>query len=162
MTRYALFAACVALALPRAGAQDPKAKEKDRATVEIKWLAAKPVKGVTQEKGIQTTCGPELLYPHLEPVLTNADLASATFKEHDFTKNGLSVVYTVEYTVKADARKKIVAGLGDAKVGQLAIFVDGRYWGTGIVRAGQIDEYKPFAGMMNSRAEAERAAGALK
>lgn len=160
MTRFALVAACLALALSPAGAQDPKPKE--RAKIEIKWLAAKPVKDLTEAKGIQTTCGPELLYPHLEPVLTNADLASATFKEHDLTKNGLSLLYSVEYTVKAASRKKVVAGLGDAKVGQLAIFVDGRYWGTGIVRAGQIDEYKPFAGMMNNRAEAERAADAPK
>jgi hypothetical protein len=97
MTRFALLAACVALGLSHARAQDPKPKEKEnpRAKVEIKWLAAKPVKGVTQEKGIQTTCGPELLYPHLEPVLTNADLASATFKEHDLTKNGLGLMYSV-------------------------------------------------------------------
>lgn len=156
MTRFALFASCTALALPSARAQEANAK------IEIKWLAATPTKGVTQEKGIQTTCGPELLYPHLEPLLTNADLASATFKELDLTKNGLSVVYSVEYIVKADARKKIAAELGDAKYGQLAIFVDGRYWGTGIVRAGQIDEYRPFAGLMNNRADAERAADALK
>jgi|GEM_PF-6529489 len=160
MNRFALLAVCVALSLSQTGAQEPKAKE--RAKVEIKWLAAKPVKGVTQEKGIQTTCGPELLYPHLEPVLTNADLASATFKEHDLTKNGLGLMYSVEYTLKADSRKKVVAGLGDAKVGQLAIFVDGRYWGTGIVRAGQVDTYKPYAGMMTNLADADRAADALK
>jgi hypothetical protein len=52
--------------------------------------------------------------------------------------------------------------LGDAKVGQLAIFVDGRYWGTGIVRAGQVDTYKPYAGMMTNLADADRAADALK
>lgn len=158
MIRFALFAMCLALAQARA--QEPKAEAK--AKIEIKWLAAKPEKGVTQEKGIQTTCGPELLYPHLAPLLTNADLASAKFNEHDWTKSGLGRLYSVGFTLKAESRKKVVAGLGDQTVGQLAIFIDGHYWGTGIVRAGKIDEYQPFAGLMNSRADAERAAAALK
>lgn len=161
MTRFALFGMCLA-ALPLAGAQEPKPEAKAKAKIEIKWLAATPTKGVTQEKGIQTTCGPELLYPHLEPLLTNADLASAKFNEHDWTKSGLGQLYSVGFTLKAESRKKVAAGLGDQQVGQLAIFVDGRYWGTGVVRAGQIDEYRPFAGLMNNRADAERAADALK
>jgi hypothetical protein len=158
MTRFVLLAMC--LALPHAGAQEPKAEAK--AKIEIKWLSANPANGVTQEKGIQTTCGPELLYPHLAPLLTNADLASAKFNEHDWTKSGLGRMYSVDFTLKAESRKKVAAGLGDQQNGQLAIFIDGHYWGTGIVRAGKIDEYQPFAGLMSNRADAERAAGALK
>jgi len=48
MTRFALFATCVTLALTHAGAQEPQPKE--RAQIEIKWLAEKPVKGVTEDK----------------------------------------------------------------------------------------------------------------
>jgi hypothetical protein len=35
------------------------------------------------------------------------------------------------------------------------------YWGIGIAR-GQINRYQPYAGLMNTRDEAERAVGALK
>src|SRR5262245_41375060 len=57
---------------------DPRARPK--AKVEFRWLESQSVKGLTEEKGIRTTCGQELSYPHRQPVLTNKDVAEASFR----------------------------------------------------------------------------------
>ena len=156
--RVALWAAACSVVAP-ASADEPAGK----ARLQFRWLAEKPVKGLTEEKGIQTSCGPDLLYPHLKPVLTGADVAEATLKQHDFSKSGLTGEhYSVNFRLSDAARKKLVDEAGDRASMLLAIFVDGRYWGTGHFQKARADRFTPSAGFFSSRAEAERAVEAAR
>jgi len=139
---------------------EPPAQPK--AKVEFRWLAAKPVKGVTEEKGIQTTCGPELMYPYTKPVLTNADVAGTTLTKHDFSKSGLGELYTVEFRLTDAARATLVKEAGDQPTMELAVFVDGRYSGAWYFRKVEAARFTPLAGFMRSKAEAERIVEACK
>lgn len=165
-TRIALgLAVCVTIVVTT-HAQEPRKEEKakvEKAKVEFRWLASKPAKGITEEKGIQTTCGPELLYPHLKPALTNADVDGTILKQHDFSQSGLGKeLYTVDFQLSEAARKKLLTEAGDQPVMQLATFVDGKYWGTGIFRKADAAKFTPTAGFISSKTEAERIVEACK
>jgi hypothetical protein len=162
MTRIAQCAFLLAAGLTAATAfgEDPKAPPK--AKVEFRWLSDKPVKGLTEEKGFQTSCYPDLSYPYAKPVLTNADVAGAVLKTHDFTKNGLGVQHSVDFQLKDAALKTLVAEAGDRPSMHLAIFVDGKYWGTGHFQKAEAAKFTPFAGFIPSKAEAERIVEACK
>ncbi len=149
-----LIAACGCL-LFSASADEPV--ENGRARVEFRWLESAPIEGVTTAEGIQTTCGDELSYPHLEPILTNDDVARAELKEYDFSASGLpGPQFSVSLHLTEAARQTLIESRGDAPDGMLAIFVDDRYWGTGYFQADEADKFVPFAGFLTSRAEAER------
>lgn len=134
-----------------------------KAKIEFRWLEGKAVKGLTQDQGIQTTCGDERSYPHLVPVLTNTDLAGATMTHHDFSANGLSNnLYMIQFRLTDAARKKLVEACGEAPGKELAVFVDGRYWGTSNFRKADAARFSPHAGFISSLAEAERIVDAVK
>ncbi len=59
-------------------------------------------------------------------------------------------------------RKKLVAEAGKEPLMMLAIFVDGKYWGTGAFRQAEAEKFTPSAGFLNSKAEAERIVEACK
>lgn len=142
-------------------AKDPPPPRK--AKVEFRWLAAKPVKGFTEETGIQTSCAPHLLYPHLKPVLTSADVAEAVLRKHDFSKNGIpGDLYSVDFRLTDAARMTLVKEAGEQPSMLLAIFVNGRYLGTGHFEKDRADRFTPTAGFMNSKEEAEGIVEAIK
>ena len=149
---FALWLAACAAVAP-AGGQEPA----PRARIEFRWLEPVPIKGVTGD-GIRTTCGETLSYPRLAPVLTAADVASATVTAQDFSRSSplLGELYTVTFHLKDDARRKLSAEIGDAKSRELATFVDGRYWGTRVLTPASARTADPSAGFTASRAEAGR------
>lgn len=139
---------------------DPPAKPK--VDVEFRWLAAKPVKGVTWEKGIETTCGPDLLYPHTKPTLTNADIAGADLVVVDFTRNGLGVMYMIDFRLTDKAREKLVKEAGNRSSAELAVFIDGSYRGAWYFQKAQADKFKPSAGFFYSKESAERIVAGIR
>jgi len=161
MARLIPFATALVVAftlLASAPAQEPA---QPKARVEFRWLEAKPVKGLTQEKGIQTTCGDELSYPHLVPALTNKDVALTVLKNHDFSAAGLpGDHFTVTFHLTGPAKQALVAACRDKQGGVLAIYAEGRYWGTANFQKARADDFAPSAGFIPSRAEAERIAAA--
>ncbi len=76
MTRLILGLVAGVVGVSSAVAQ-PADKPPAKAVVEFRWLEHSPDKALTEDKGIQTTCGPELMYPHKKPalVLTPAEVA---------------------------------------------------------------------------------------
>lgn len=134
---------------------------KPKAKIEFRWLSAKPIDGVTDEKGIRTTCGPELMYPYAKPVLTHADVAGTFLKKHDFTGSGLGEQYSVEFRLTGAGLNKLVNEAGDRAL-ELAVFVDGRYWGATCFRKAETNKFTPMAGFMASKVEAERIVEACK
>lgn len=161
MFRIALVGVLVACSVGAVGAIDRPGRAK--AKVEFKWLENRPIKGVTEEKGFQTTCGPELSYAHKAAVLTNKDVAGTTLHHHDLSRSGLSAEnYMVEFHLTDEARRKLVAEAGDAKYRELAVFVDGNYWGARFFRKADADKFVPGAGLFPSKAEAERVVEACK
>jgi hypothetical protein len=150
---------CAIAVTPALRAESPA---KPKAKVEFRWLAAKPVKGVTDEKGLRWGEGPELLYPHLKPVVTNADVAGAVLKELDLSGNGLGVQYQVEIRLSGAARKKLSGEAGDRPSMLLAAFIDGQYWGTMHFQKAEAANFTPFVGFFASKAEAERVVEAFK
>ncbi len=65
MSRYRLLALCLALCFTvdpvSIPAEEPAAKPKSK----FRFLVAKVVMGLTEDRGIQTMCETELSYPHL-------------------------------------------------------------------------------------------------
>jgi hypothetical protein len=159
MAWYTRMALCLAVIIPAAFARvappNPKAK------IEFRWLEGRHVKGLTENKGFQTTCGDALSYAHLQAILTNADIASARFTCSDLSAHGLGrELCMVYFRLSVQGKVKLQAAAGPAKLKELAVFVDGRYWGTAVYRPAEAD-FEPFAGMM-SKAEAVRIVAACK
>jgi hypothetical protein len=171
--RVALGLAVCGAGVPTAAGQGPPAKP--RAKVEFRWLETKKVEGLTEDKGFQSSCDPKsIVYPHKKPamVLTKADLAEVRMTEHDFTKNGLSVNYTVTFHLTKEAREKLAATTEGNDMKLLTIAVDGKYWG---VMRYEKDKNKPFVpeqaraetflpdvGFFSSKAEAQSLVDAFK
>lgn len=151
---WSLTVCLAAVAVARA--QEPAAP---KPKVEFRWLAATPAKGVTEEKGIQTTCGPELLYPHLRPVLDAADVAGAASREYDL--GNLGVQHLVEFRLTDAARAKLVKAAGDRPLMELAVFVDGRYRSAWYFRKAEAASFAPVAGSF-TKAEAGRVVAAFR
>jgi hypothetical protein len=161
MTRLILGLVAGVVGVSSAVAQ-PADKPPAKAVVEFRWLEHSPDKALTEDKGIQTTCGPELMYPHKKPVLTNADVAAAEAKNHGQVMGLRGDHYTVTFKLSDAAKKTLAASAGDATVKELATFVDGKYWGTAIYRPGKTADFIPQAGFITSKAEAERIVAAVK
>ncbi|HMP01647.1 MAG TPA: hypothetical protein PKD86_11110 [Gemmatales bacterium] len=147
------------MCLPDAAGHEPPVKSK--AKVEFRWLEVRSVRGLTDDMGIQTTCRPELMYPHVKPVLTNPDVAGTTMTEHDFSTSGLGVLYIVELRLTDKAREKLVKEAGDRPSVELAVFVEGSYSGAWYFRKAEAAEFTPSAGFI-PKAEAERIVEACK
>lgn len=164
-TRIGLCLAAAAAGLTAAPAQVPPPREKApaKARIEFRWLEDAPIKGVTEDKGIQTTCGPELSYPHKTPALTNADLAGVSVKNHDFSRAGLpGDHYVATFTLTADAKKKLAAACAAGQTRWLATYVDGGYWGAAPVTTGNAETLAPSAGFIPAKDLADRIADAFK
>ena len=152
-----LFAASAAAFAP------PPAKPKEKARIEFRWLENSAIQGVTEEKGIRTTCGDELSYPHSKPVLTNVDVAGTRLTNTDFSRNGLSGDhFMVHFQLTKEARERLVKSCGNARFKVLGVFVDGKYWSAWNFQPQKPNDFEPSAGFISSRAEAERIMAACK
>lgn len=146
-----------------------------QARVELRWVEGKPIPGVTEAEGFQSSCDPDsLVYLHSKPalVLTSAEVASTQHTHHDFSRNGLSSEnYMVTLHLSKGARETLLAACDDQKMRLLTVLVDGRRWG---VSRYEPDPDKPFVpdqaraktftpqvGFFSSRAAAERLAHAF-
>lgn len=163
------LAACVACA-PGAAA-DPPAK----VAVEIRWLEPKPVKGVTEEKGIPASYEPnDFLYPHKKPalVVTAAEVSEAKLTRHTFGGGEKVTHFMVEIHLTKKAREALAATVEGKETRLLTVTVDGRHWGIhryekdadkkfqpDKVRA---ETFQPDVGFFNSEAEAQRLVDSLK
>jgi hypothetical protein len=145
------------------------------AKVELRWLETKPVEGVTEVKGFQSSCDPkDVVYPHKKPalVLTAAEVGEVRLIRHDFTKNGLGVQYTVAIELKKDAREKLAATAEGDEMRLLTVAVDGKYWGTrryekdkgksNVPEQARAESFRPDVGFFSSEVEAQRLVDALK
>ena len=172
--RMVLGLASCLVCVPSGMSQESPSKSK--VAVELRWVESKPIEGVTEEEGIQTSCDPDsLMYPHKKPamVLTSAEVKEASLANHDFSRNGLSRSnYMVTIHLTKEAREKLAATCKSDKTQMLTVVVDGEYWG---VHRYEKDKTKPFVpwqaraetflpqvGFFSSMAEAHRLVNALK
>jgi hypothetical protein len=153
--------------------QAPPARPK--AKVDLRWVEDKPIQGVTEEEGFQSSCDPDsIVYPHKRPALAlTADLvAKAHLTEHDFTSSGLRMNYMVRLDLTQEARDKLARSCEGNEMRLLTVVVDGKYWG---IHRYEKDKDKPFVpeqaraetftpdvGFFSSRYEAERLVEAFK
>jgi hypothetical protein len=160
---------------PAVMAQAPP-RPRPKARVELKWVEAQRIEGVTEEKGFQSSCDPDsIVYPHKKPalVLTAAEVAEARLTHHDFSKSGLSSEnYMVALHLTQEARDKLAAPCEGNEMRLITVVVDGKTWG---VHRYEIEKDKPFVpeqaraatftpsvGFFSSKAEAERLVEAVK
>lgn len=113
MTRLMRIGVAFLVVALSAVAQQPADKPPAKAVVEFRWLENSPDKDLTEDKGIQTTCGPELMYPHKKPVLTNADVAAAEAKNHGQVMGLKGDHFTVTFKLSDAAMKALAASAGD-------------------------------------------------
>ena len=155
-------AACWAV-VAVAAAQAPTAQPPAKPKVEFRWLEDKPVNGVTQDKGIRTSCGDELSYPHKMPVLTgDAVVRSRVSKITVSAATNPQDMFMVHFELTADAKAKLAADCGPGGTGLLAVYVDGKYWAAAYFQDRTKATFEPFAGYFTSSAEVERITGAFK
>lgn len=161
----------LALALPAAAQttvvqpMSPPAadKPKEPAKIEFRWLEEVAIEGVTDAKGIINSCGGEPKFPRLKPVLTNADIASAKATHVEFAMSDIpGENHTIDFEFTKDARAKLVEDLGNDSGRELAVFIDGKYWGTGFFKKSEAATYKQIAGFIPTKAETERILAAVK
>lgn len=158
----ASLAVCWAV-VTAAAAQPPPARPPAKPKVEFRWLEDKPVKGVTEDKGIRTSCGDELLYPHKELVLTGDDVVKARVTKITF--NALSNpqdMSTIHFELTAGAKAKLTAAVGPGGTGLLGVYVDGKYWSLAYFQERMKATFELFAGYFTSSAEVDRITGAFK
>jgi hypothetical protein len=180
MTRYVrvLLGLAVCLAcVPAAGGEEPPAKPKGKAKVELRWLETKKVEGVTEDKGFQASCDPkDIVYPHKKPalVLTAAEVAEARLTKHEFSPGSgwPAELYTVKLHLTKEARTRLAATTEGNDMKLLTVVIDGKYW---CVFRYEKDKDKPFVpqdaraetflpgvGFFSSEAEAQRLVDAFK
>lgn len=146
-----------------AAAQAPPARPPAKPKVEFRWLEDKPIKGVTEDKGIRTSCGDELSYPHKTPVLTGDAVAGTRVSKITFnpTTNPQDM-FSVDFELTADAKAKLAADRGPGGTGLLGVYVDGAYWSLAYFQERTKATFEPSAGYFTSRAEVDRITGAFK
>lgn len=146
-----------------------------KAKVDIRWVEAERIDGITEDEGFQSSCDPDsIVYAHKEPalVLTAAEVVEARLTEHDFTESGLSIVYMVDIHLTDAARESLAATCAGEETRMLTIMIDGRHWGVHryekdknmqfVPEQAQAESFLPSVGFFSSRAEAERLVEALK
>jgi hypothetical protein len=104
-TRIAVTLALCSSIVSMAPGQEPPDTKKTK--VEFRWLEDKPIKGVTEDNGFRVTCGNELWYPYLKPILVNKDVAEARLTVND-ARNGASIEnYEVKFLLTKEAKKAL-------------------------------------------------------
>jgi hypothetical protein len=126
------------------------------AKIEFRWLEDRPIAGVTLERGLKTSCGEELSYPHKTAILTNADLAWAEAKNHGSVMGVPGDHYLVKFRITEKARKKLLSDSPDGAMRTLGVFVDGKHWSTMPFKPNRPAEFDPFAGYFTSKALVDR------
>jgi hypothetical protein len=176
VVRVVLGLLVCSVCVPGADGQEPPAKPKAKATVELRWVEGKKIEGVTEKEGFQASCDPkDIVYPHKKPalILTAAEVAGVDLTNSDLSKNGLSREnYMVTIHLTKEARTKLAATVEGKEMKLLTVFVDGKPWG---VHRYEKDKEKPFVpeqaraetftpdvGYFSSKAEAQRLVDALK
>lgn len=151
-TRWCLMFAVCGMSAVSALADEP-AQPTPSVKIEFRWLEPRPIVDVTFQKGIQTTCGDELSYPHQKPILTQADVARAELVESVFTNGLPSPQYMVLLHLTDDARQKLVKSVANERR-ELAVFVNDAYYGTRYLHAADIPDFVPGAGFIATRSTA--------
>lgn len=167
-----LAVASICLAADNEGKPAVPAKVK----VELRWVEATRVEGLTEDTGFQSSCDPDsIVYPHKKPVLvlTAAEVTEVTLSNLDLSKNGLSRYnYRVAIHLTREARDKLAAACGKDGERYITVVVDGKCWGLQRYRKGKptrelppqicAETFQPDVGFFSSKAEAERLMDALK
>ncbi len=165
---------CSICVLPLAAQEPPK---KPKAHVELRWVEAKRIEGLTEDKGYQASCDPkDLVYPHKKPavVLTAATVAKVQLiKEQTPWSKPTDEIYSVKIHLTKEGRDKLVAAYEGQQMRLLVIVMDGKKC-PGIQRC-EKDRRKPFisddvwvenivpsAGHFSSKAEVERLVDGVK
>jgi hypothetical protein len=167
------------LALPAlaqdSGSPSNDGPQENRAQVELRWVAAKPIDGLTEKKGFQSSCDPDsMVYPHSKPalVLDLRTVSDYTLTKHDFSASGLAPEnYTVKLYLTNEARKTLKESCPSDKTQMLTVLIDGKYWGLFryekapgdfVPEQAQADTFTPDVGFFSSKVEAERLVNAVK
>jgi hypothetical protein len=164
--RWLISALAICVMGSAAFAQEIKVESK-KSNVELRWVEAKQIAGVTEEKGIQTSCDPDsIMYPHKKPalVLTAAEVEHVTLKHFDLSGNGLSSQnYQVTLHLTRAAREKLAASYEGKEMRYLTVLVDGKYWGLrryekvdkpGVPPVTLAENFSPDVGYFSSKGEA--------
>ena len=153
-----------------------KDPEKAKAKVELRWVERQKIEGVTENKGIQTSCDPkDIMYMHRKPalVLTKNEVADVVLKEHDFSKSGLSGgQYTVTIHLTKEAREKLAATREGKQMMFLTVLINGKEWGLYryekdrekpfVPEQARAESFAPGVGFFSSGSEASELVEALK
>ena len=167
----------VGLAVCWAGAAAAPGEEpaKPKAKVELRWVEDRPIDGLTEAKGLQSSCDPDdIVYPHKKPALTltKAEVAEARLTRHDFSGSGLGVNSMVALHLTQEARDKLAATVEGTQMRSLTVVVDGRFWGVHryekdkdakfVPDQARAETFLPDVGFFSSEAEAQRLVDAFK
>lgn len=158
-----LVLASLACISTRAPAEDKdKDKDKDLVKIDLRWIAPKPIPGVTVDYGFQTSETGELSYLYKKPVLSHDDIESASMQKTTFGASKTSSgMYIVQFRLKKEALQKLAAACD--KEGRLAVMIDGRPWGNAFyIKSRDLNNFSPFTGYFQAEADAARIVAAFK
>ena len=161
-TRIAAWLAlCFFFVVLQASGQEPSDKPKPK--VEFRWLESQPIPGVTEEKGIRTSCGDELSYLHKQPILTNMDVAEVRLSKIDVRQDGiLQEQFMIHFHLTAEGRQILAATCGKSGDKLLAVVIDGTYRGAPyFLKSRDASNFVPFAGYFSSKPMVERIVAAF-
>lgn len=147
-----------------------------KAQVELRWVESKPIEGVTEKEGYQTSCDPDsIMYPHRKAalVLTSAEVAEVKLKEHDFSRSGgAKANYMVAFHLTKEARDKLAATTTGNEMKFLTVVIDGRPWGLHryekdsdkpfVPQQCRAESFLPEVGFFSSRFDAQRVVKAVQ
>lgn len=165
----------LAVCLAGAAAAQGQEPAKSKARVELRWVEARPIDGLTEAKGFQSSCDPDdIVYPHKKPALslTKAEVAEARLTHHDFSASGLGHQYMVTLHLTKEARDKLAATVEGTQMRLLTVAVDGRFWGVRryekdkdakfVPDQARAETFLPDVGFFSSEAEAQRLVDAFE
>ncbi|WP_254513395.1 hypothetical protein [Anatilimnocola floriformis] len=156
-----------AVAICCAGSVALFAQDAKKPKVELRWVEAKKIAGVTEDEGFQTSCDPDsIMYPHKKPalVLTAEEVERTTLQHLDLSGNGLSSQnYQVTMHLTRAAREKLAATYEGKEMRYLTVLIDGKYWGLrryekvdkpGVPPVTLAENFTPDVGYFSSKGEA--------
>src|SRR5262245_32998193 len=123
MSWYVRVALCLAVATLCVAAAPPKPHGKAKARVEFRWVETSRVKGLTEDKGFQSSCAPnDLVYPHKKPalVVTAAEVAEVRFTGHKF---GEMEHFMVDVQLTRKARERLAATVEGKQMRLLTVVI---------------------------------------